>query len=63
MGGGGGEVLCAVIGALSCALLQDYYINCFHLITLGEGNGVFPHTHTHTRGGGLVASHAATPSR
>lgn len=33
-----------MIGALSCALLQDYYINCFHLITLGEGNGVFPHT-------------------
>lgn len=53
--GGGGEVLFAVIGALSCALLQDYYINCSDLITLEEGNGVcLSLTHTHHGGGGAV---------
>lgn len=32
--GGVGKDLLAVIGAFSCALLQDYYINCSDLITL-----------------------------
>lgn len=33
--GGRGAVLLALIGALYSALLQDYYINCSDLITLG----------------------------
>lgn len=31
----GGAVLLPLIGALQCALLQDYYINWSDLITLG----------------------------
>lgn len=34
-GGGKVSVLLALIGALYCALLQDYCINCCGLITLG----------------------------
>lgn len=50
-----------MIGALSCALLQDYYINGFDLITLGEGNAVFLHTHTHGCVGGVGSEPCCHP--